>query len=260
MTTDTTGELGTILGIWAHPDDETWASAGLMARAVDAGRRVVVLTATRGEAGFPDDDTRSVAERAAVRESELAASLAVLGLTEHRWMGYADGGCAGVPDDEAAAAVAAVIDEVRPDTILTFAPDGGTGHPDHISVCRWTTMAVAGRGQAEPRLLYATKSRPWSEQALAGIDPAAFMMIDGFVPEAVETSSLAVWLTCDDALLDRKVAALRAQWSQIEPTIRMVGADAFRAMNREEFFREPAAGDPERLAAATAFSRRTVPR
>ena len=51
-------DLGTVLGVWAHPDDETWLSAGLMARAVDQGRRVVCVTATRGEAGFPADDTR----------------------------------------------------------------------------------------------------------------------------------------------------------------------------------------------------------
>ena len=49
-------ELGTILGIWAHPDDEAWLSAGLMARAVDAGSRIVCVTATRGELGVQDAD------------------------------------------------------------------------------------------------------------------------------------------------------------------------------------------------------------
>ena len=65
-------ELGSVLGVWGHPDDEAYLSAGLMMGALAAGNRVVCVTATHGEAGFPDDDPRSLAERAAVRELELA--------------------------------------------------------------------------------------------------------------------------------------------------------------------------------------------
>jgi len=78
MATDTSGDLGSILGVWGHPDDEAYLSAGLMALAVDAGRRVVCVTATRGEAGFPTNDPRSVDERKTLRQAELAACLAVL--------------------------------------------------------------------------------------------------------------------------------------------------------------------------------------
>jgi LmbE family N-acetylglucosaminyl deacetylase len=142
MTVNTTGEIGDVVGVWAHPDDEAYLSAGLMAQAVAAGRRCVCVTATKGEAGFRDDDPRSVEERSRVREAELATCLDILGVTEHRWLGYADGRCAEVDDDEGATRLAAVIDEVRPDTVLTFGPDGGTGHTDHIAACRWTTAAV----------------------------------------------------------------------------------------------------------------------
>lgn len=100
VATDTSGELGSILGVWAHPDDEAYLSAGLMAHAVDAGRRVVCVTATRGEAGFPTEDTRSVDQRKTVREAELVACLTVLGVTEHRYLGFADGGCAQVHDEK----------------------------------------------------------------------------------------------------------------------------------------------------------------
>lgn len=101
MGPDTIGDIGSILGVWAHPDDEAWLSAGLMARAVDAGRRVLCVTATAGEAGFPDDDARTVEARQAVRRAEMAASLAEVGVTEHQWLGYRDGDCDEVPDDEA---------------------------------------------------------------------------------------------------------------------------------------------------------------
>ena len=58
MAVDTVGDLGDILGVWAHPDDEVWLSAGLMMRTIDDGHHVTCVTATKGEAGFPDDDPR----------------------------------------------------------------------------------------------------------------------------------------------------------------------------------------------------------
>src|SRR5215510_7528571 len=87
------GDLGTLLAMFAHPDDEAYLAGGLMACAADAGRRVVCVTATKGELGFPDDDPRSLEERASVREAELKACLDVLGMTEHHWLDQPDGGC-----------------------------------------------------------------------------------------------------------------------------------------------------------------------
>lgn len=243
MSPDMTGDLGTILGVWGHPDDEAWLSAGLMALAVDAGRRVVCVTATAGEAGFPVDDERSVPARMAVRRGEMAASLAELGVTEHHWLGYADGGCAAVPDSEAVEIIGALIDDVQPDTVLTFGPDGGTGHPDHIAVCRWSTLACA-RASTPPRLLYMTKSPEWNTLMATVIDPAQIMMVEGMRPEETPTEEMAVWLRCAGAMLDRKVRALRSQHSQIEPLYALTGPDAFRDMVRDEYFREPRASDP----------------
>jgi LmbE family N-acetylglucosaminyl deacetylase len=254
--TDRSGDsLGTILGVWAHPDDETWLTAALMARAVQAGRRVVCVTATKGEAGFPANDPRSAAERAAVRAAEMAASMAALGVTEHRWLGFADGGCAAVPDEEGVAIVHGLIDEIRPDTLITFGPDGGTGHGDHVAVCRWSTAAVEAAGDYAPRLLYATRTREWTERVRAGFDLATVMMIEGFEPEMVESEELAVWLHCDDGELDRKIAALRSQASQIEPLVEAYGLEILREANRDEHFREPRPGDAATLEAFTAYSR-----
>jgi LmbE family N-acetylglucosaminyl deacetylase len=244
MAVDTSGELGSILGIWGHPDDEAYLSAGLMARAVQAGRRVVCVTATRGEAGFPPGDARSPGQRVSIREAEIAASLAVLGVTEHHWLGYPDGGCAAIADDEAADVIAEVIELVRPDTILTFGPDGGTGHPDHVAACRWATLAHRRTGRADTRLLYATKSADWIGR-FSSPDSSQFMMVDDLEPEMLPTDELAVWFTCDDDLTTRKVAALRAQASQVEPVVDLLGLDVFIAFVREEFFRDPRPGDRE---------------
>ena len=89
-------ELGTVLGIWAHPDDEAYLSGGLMALARDHGSRVVCVTATRGELGTPDPETWPPERLAAERTGELARCLAILGVTEHHWLGYRDGECAAV--------------------------------------------------------------------------------------------------------------------------------------------------------------------
>ncbi len=239
MIADTSGRVGSILGIWAHPDDEAWLSAGLMMKAIQAGDHVTCVTATKGEAGFAADDPRSITERMAIRAAELADCLALLGVSDHRWLGYGDGECADVPDEKVAADVAEMIAELRPDAVLTFGPDGATGHPDHISVCRWTTRAVQLAGLSDTRLLYATKTRSWNETFFAGVDPATVMMVEGMRPEATDESQLSVWFSCDEDLLPRKVAALRAQVSQIEPFAAAVGVEHFSALVREEFFRLP---------------------
>ena len=217
-----------------------------MRLAVEAGRRVTCVTATCGEAGFPDDDPRSTEERKEIRKAEMAASLAELGVTEHHWLGHADGGCAEVPDDEAVAVVRSIIEDVQPDTLLTFGPDGATGHPDHIAVCRWSTLACAALardGGPTPRLLYATKSAEWNDEFFAHVDPADVMMVEGMRPEAVPTDEMAVWFTCEGELLERKARALRAQASQIDGLVAAYGHDAFVHLVREEFFRSPRPSD-----------------
>ena len=253
MTTNRDGNIGTILGVWGHPDDEAYLSAGLMARAVDAGHRVVCVTATRGEAGFPAADPRSVAERKTLRERELRDCLEILGVREHRYLGFPDGGCGAVPDDEAATTIAAVIAEVQPDSVLTFGPDGGTGHQDHIAACRWTTMAFDLAAPAGSRLLYSTKTQQWDDRFLAGVDRSTIMMLDNLEAEIVDTAELAIWYTCDEPMLARKVAALRTQVSQIEPLVELVGIDFFSDLVREEFYRERRPTDQEFIERAKGW-------
>lgn len=242
-------DLGTILGVWAHPDDEAWLSAGLMATATDDDRRVVCVTATKGEAGFPDGDTRSIVERKALRASECATCLKVLGVTEHHWFDYPDGGCRRVEPAEPVAKLTALIEEVQPDTVLTFGPDGMTGHDDHIAVSRWTTQALRQApawttdAPSPARLLYATKTADWNRRFSASIDPAKVMMIEGMEPPGVEAEALAVSFRAEGQLLDRKLQALRAQASQIEPLYEMVGELAFGELIAEEFFRNARADE-----------------
>jgi LmbE family N-acetylglucosaminyl deacetylase len=234
MTPDTTGDLGSLLGVWAHPDDEAYLSAGLMMHAVDEGRRVVCVTATKGEAGFPDDDPRSAAERSQIRETELAACLEALGVTEHRWLGYADGGCAGVDDEEAARAIAAIVDEVRPDTVLTFGPDGITGHPDHQAVSAWVTAAFDGAAAPGARLLHSAvaerRVRRWKD-----LDDSLGVYLPGY-PVAAVDEALEVDLLLTPDVAARKVRALAAQTTQTAGLIAALGVDRYTAWVGVESF------------------------
>lgn len=116
--------LGTVLGVWAHPDDEAYLTAGLMAVARAAGNRVVVTTATPGELGTSDPAYWPPDRLARARERELAASLATIGVHEHHWLGHHDGTLAAVPRAIGARHVRRLLRQVRPDTIVTLVPTG----------------------------------------------------------------------------------------------------------------------------------------
>ena len=142
----------TLLGVWAHPDDEAYTSAGLMATFRRRGDRVVVITATLGEHGTSDPETWPPRRLAELRHTELRNSLAALDVDELHLLGYQDGDC---EREDGTQAIARHIAHIAPDLIVTFGPDGMTGHPDHRAVSRWTTDAwTSTRSHAD--LLYAT--------------------------------------------------------------------------------------------------------
>lgn len=216
---------GPIVGIWAHPDDEVYLSGGLMAAARDAGRRVVCVTATRGEHGTADPRRWPPHRLAAVRDAELRASLAALGVTEHHQLGLPDGGCPDQPFDTVVARIAAILDDVAPEVVLTFGPDGFTGHPDHRVVSAW---AGAARDRAAPRarLLHARGSAAffdtWAE-LYARLD-----MFEPGLPVRARPEEIALERRLDDAEADRKLVALRAQASQTWELAGLLGEDTFR--------------------------------
>jgi LmbE family N-acetylglucosaminyl deacetylase len=220
--------LGTILGVWAHPDDETYLSGGIMALAARAGQRVVCVTATKGEKGSQDEARWPSATIGATRAAELEAALAVLGVHEHHWLGYVDGECDGVDTDEAAAKLARIADEVGPDTILTFGPEGQTGHPDHLAVHRWTSAAFSSG------VMWAAVPddwRPFAERL------AEFDVFAPGTPAFLPRDELDVLLELDDDLMDLKLAALREQPSQTDGLLGALGEEFVRALLAVESFR-----------------------
>jgi LmbE family N-acetylglucosaminyl deacetylase len=144
-----------ILGVFAHPDDEVFCVGGTIARCAVAGAVTGIVSLTSGEGG-QIRDVASATRRTlgAVRAKELEASAAALGVDNVTCLDLGDGRLAERPLAQIAEAVRAVIDEFAPDTIVTFGPDGGSGHPDHVVSCLATLDAV--RAMAEPpRVMHA---------------------------------------------------------------------------------------------------------
>ncbi len=115
--------LGTLLLVWAHPDDDIYTSAGVMAAAARAGDRVVDVTATRGEGGSMDEERWPPATMGDVRTGELLRSLEILGVGEHHFLdGPVDLDMDAHLDEAGADQVKAIMADVAPDTVITFGP------------------------------------------------------------------------------------------------------------------------------------------
>jgi LmbE family N-acetylglucosaminyl deacetylase len=222
----------TLLGVWAHPDDEAYLSAGLMAEFRERGDRVVVLTATLGEHGTSDPQTWPPRKLAALRRTELRDSLAAVGVHESRLLGYEDGHCADVDGSDV---VAEHIVDVDPDLIVTFGPEGMTGHPDHRAVSEWTTHAWTTTG-SHAELWYATLT-PDFHRTWGKLNDEIGLWVDQPVPPCTERVDLATSTSLRDDVLDRKIAALRAHASQTTPLIEHAGPSRFREWWRTESFR-----------------------
>ena len=228
-----TPHLGTLLGVWAHPDDESYLSAGLMDTARRQGGKVVVATATMGELGTSEPDRWPPHRLLRRRRIELAGALATLGVREHHLLGHPDGGCEAVPFDQGVAEVAALLQAVQPDTIVTFGPDGMTGHPDHRAVSAWTTAAWEATGRPGD-LWYATLT-PGFHQRWGDLNERVGLW-DG-EPPSTECDELAAEIVLDRPALDRKVAALRSHRTQTAGLEALVGATTYRSWWSAEWFR-----------------------
>jgi N-acetyl-1-D-myo-inositol-2-amino-2-deoxy-alpha-D-glucopyranoside deacetylase len=220
-----------LLLVHAHPDDESIGTGATMAKYAAEGARVTLVTCTLGELGeiippdlrhlFPD-------ELGQHRIVELDRACAALGVADHRFLGgegrYRDSGMMGLPDnddprcfwqaniEEAADALAKVIEEVTADVIVTYDANGFYGHPDHIQAHRVTRRAHELTGARAK--LYAT-AMPRSVLAEAAELPEDSWFVKNTdssvgVPDDQVTTEIDA-----SGYLDAKRAAMRAHETQI---------------------------------------------
>jgi LmbE family N-acetylglucosaminyl deacetylase len=144
-----------VLGVFAHPDDETLCAGGTLAKYASGGADVRVVSLTRGGAGqVRDASTATRATLRAVRELELVAAGHELGLTATRCFDYADGGLSDIERQHLVGLVSELLRDFRPDVVITFGPDGFSGHPDHKAVGAAVTAACYDMRTVTPVRLF----------------------------------------------------------------------------------------------------------
>lgn len=223
-----------LMGIWAHPDDEAFGTAGTMALATRSGHPVAVVCATRGEQGQIADATLATPENLArVREQELRNACAAVGVTDVSFLDYVDGHLPEADPDEIVGKIVRHLRRFRPDVVVTFAPNGGYGHIDHMAISRHALAAIAAAsdparypGAGEPhrvRKVYfgamprsrlvrmREEARARGEDFVPGGDQATLPVEEMGTPDEAITTRVAL----DDAAFAAKLRAMAAHATQM---------------------------------------------
>jgi LmbE family N-acetylglucosaminyl deacetylase len=261
----------TFLAVHAHPDDEASSSGGLYRLLADQGVRTVLVTCTNGECGDapdgakPDADHHDGDEVAAIRAIELNNAVKILGIDRLVRLGYRDSGMKGWPQNEdpesfwatpvdvAAAKLAEVLMEERPQVIMTYNEHGFYGHPDHIQANR-ITLAALGMIDYEPTLyfnaipdsVFVEWRKRWEQEdrERAEADAAKGIVREPEIPDPDEeefhmgTPDDEISATIDIGTVNgAKFDALEAHISQIGDSFWMkMGRDRFIETMRTEWF------------------------
>jgi LmbE family N-acetylglucosaminyl deacetylase len=245
------------MAVHAHPDDEVISTGGVLSRYSGEGVRTVVVTCTDGSQGFgpggtlPGEPGHNLDALAATRRQELERSCSLLGVSHLELLGYRDSGMAGwegnkaadafcnASVDQAAAAVAALIERYEPQVVVTYDANGGYGHPDHIQTHR-VAMAALDRSQVVSKVYFTARSRRHAERMAALREELQLGPRRGQRPRTMPPGLAddAITTTVDTSIaLDSKRAALGAHASQLLDTVWVKASDAdFKELFGQETF------------------------
>lgn len=235
-----------LLLVHAHPDDETLWTGGTIARYAERGVQVVVVTCTLGEEGevIPESLRGLAVDEAdqlgGYRVGELRAACTALRVTDQRFLGgigrwrdsgmlWERPGTAGArPDahprafavgdrEQQTSALEDVLREVKPQVVVTYAEDGGYGHPDHVRAHEITVAAVERVPEVQ-RLFYAVQSRAAVTAGLARLAEVEELPFDLPSPDevaSVDDDSITTEIDISGQL-PAKISAMRAHGTQIK--------------------------------------------
>ncbi|HSO96074.1 MAG TPA: PIG-L family deacetylase [Acidimicrobiia bacterium] len=244
----------TLVAFHAHPDDESITTGGVLAQAADAGHRVVLVVATRGELGTAGPSVLPAgSELGAQRVRETYDAARILGVSRVEFLGYHDSGMAGATTndapgsfwsadpEEAATRLAAILEDERADALLTYDERGIYDHPDHVQVHRVGLRAADLHGT--PCVYETTIDASYLRNLM---DHATELLPDGLPTDGPDVPSLdlgvdptRITTTIDVAdVVDRKRAALAAHATQVDETSFFLAmpVEAFRMAFRYEWF------------------------
>jgi len=232
-TTEDIKQLGTILSVWAHPDDESFSCAGIMCACVQNGQQVICVTATKGEAGVQDESRWPAAQLGDIRAKEMKAALRQLGIKDHYWLGYQDGQCDCVQAQDAVNKIKELIKNYHPDTILTFGPDGMTGHPDHQSVSNWVSQAIDG---SLVTVYHSVEEEQRYHKYMIEADKKFNIYFNIDKPPVHKASDCDIAFRLPKEIITKKYAALKSMPSQTEAMIKTTPKEEMEAMLGLECF------------------------
>jgi LmbE family N-acetylglucosaminyl deacetylase len=225
---------GPVVFLHAHPDDEAIFTGGTMARLADAGYRVVLVVATRGELGSPSSFLTTGASLAAHRADETRRAAGILGVARLEFLGYEDSGMLGDPANSApgafwsadtervAADLAVLLRDEGAAAVVVYDERGIYGHPDHVQVHRAGVRAAALAGvervyevTVDREYLHFVESHLVAEAgASTGTGQGADAL--GLAASPVGVPTVLLSTTVDvRAVLDRKREAMAVHASQI---------------------------------------------
>lgn len=256
-------EILTLMAVHAHPDDEASSTGGVLAKYSDEGIRTIVVTCTNGEFGDspsgikPGAEGHDEQEVAQIRLAELRESCKHLGVTHLELLGYHDSGMpdweykdrpdafCNIPVADVAARIGALIEQYRPQVVVSYDPDGLYQHPDHVHAARTAEAAVAATGI--PAKFYQSTLRRSDFQELrdamveAGIETPdeEWTLTPDELRRAAETESRISTIVDITPVLERKRAALLSHRSQIDDSwFTKIPEDiAAKVFGRESFIR-----------------------
>ncbi|HMO57373.1 MAG TPA: PIG-L family deacetylase [Roseiflexaceae bacterium] len=218
-----------LLAVLPHPDDETLAIGGLLARYSAEGVETHVICATRGEYGWsgPPEQNPGPTALGQIREAELRCAAHHLGLHELTFLDYLDGMVDQAEPQAIMTQIAGHIRRIQPQVVITFPPDGHYGHPDHIALSQFTVGAVlcaadagfhdpAARAPFRVSKLYYTVDTLALVEAFSELVGTISMEIDGIVRNHVGWEAWAVTTRIDATdYFDRVWQAVMCHQSQL---------------------------------------------
>lgn len=198
-----------LMCILAHPDDESLALGGTLARYAAQGIETSLIVATRGERGWFGDPAAypGETELGNIRERELRKASRALGISHLAFLDYIDGDLDQADEELAIAKIVRQIRQIRPQVVVTFGPDGLYGHPDHIAISQFTTSAIVCAADAAyaaadlaphrvSKLYYRTATSDWLEMYMP-IFGNLIMHIDGQERRALAWKNWAITTRLD---------------------------------------------------------------
>jgi N-acetyl-1-D-myo-inositol-2-amino-2-deoxy-alpha-D-glucopyranoside deacetylase len=237
----------TVLAVFAHPDDESLACGGTLARLADAGVRVILMCASQGEAGSISDAALVPdGNLGGVRTRELRDAAAILGVAEVIVLDHSDGNLRWKDSPQFENEIVDAVRRNRADAVITFDEDGLYWHIDHIGVHDRTWDAVASMGADAPPLYFVSMQRGVMRGIVDAAHKGGVTTVSSFwgiTPDVFGLSAPAPSFVVDvRAWVPRKLAALRCHRTQMGPNNPMAWIDdeeARRWLGLEQFRRAP---------------------